>query len=123
MRAGGLPDWFHVLTTPPPQLRHSPARGLAHLAALAAWLDLPLRPEKPAHWNRRWFGEAVRLHARRAGHRQALRDDPLELLGREVGGDERGRDRAGARPGDVRGRVAGLAERDGRARPEAVFAS
>ena len=66
VRAGGLPDLFHFLTTPPPQLRHSPASEFAHLAALAAWLDLPLRPERPADWNRRWFGEAVRLHPRRA---------------------------------------------------------
>ena len=47
VHAGGLPDLFHFQTTPPPQLRHSPATELAHLAALAAWLDLPLRPEKP----------------------------------------------------------------------------
>jgi hypothetical protein len=66
VHAGGLPDLFHVQTTPPPQLRHSPATELAHLAALAAWVDLPLRPEKPVDWNRRWFAEAVRLHPRRA---------------------------------------------------------
>jgi hypothetical protein len=66
IHAGGLPDLFHFQTTPPPQLRHSPATEFAHLAALAAWLDLPLRPEKPVDWNRRWFGEAVRLHPRRA---------------------------------------------------------
>jgi hypothetical protein len=66
VHAGGLPDLFHFQTTPPPQLRHSPATEFAHLAALAAWLDLPLRPEKPADWHRRWLGEAVRLHPRRA---------------------------------------------------------
>ncbi|HET6520677.1 MAG TPA: hypothetical protein VFG47_12795 [Geminicoccaceae bacterium] len=66
VHAGGLPDLFHFRTTPPPQLRHSPATEFAHLAALAAWLDLPLRPEKPVDWNRRWFAEAVRLHPRRA---------------------------------------------------------
>ena len=66
VHAGGLPDLFHFQTTPPPQLRHSPATELAHLAALAAWLDLPLRPEKAVDWNRRWFGEAVGLHPRRA---------------------------------------------------------
>jgi hypothetical protein len=66
VHAGGLPDLFHFETTPPPQLRHSPATEFAHLAALAAWRDLPLRPEKPLDWNRRWFDQAVRLHPRRA---------------------------------------------------------
>lgn len=66
VHAGGLPDLFHFQTTPPPQSRHSPATEFAHLAALAAWLDLPLRPEKPLAWNRRWFAAAVRLHPRRA---------------------------------------------------------
>ena len=66
VHAGGLADLFHFQTTPPPQLRHSPATEFAHLAGLAAWLDLPLRPEKPVDWNRSWFGEAIRLHPRRA---------------------------------------------------------
>lgn len=66
VHAGGLPDLFHFQTTPPPQLSHSPATEFTHLAALAAWLDLPLRPEKPVDWNRRWLGEAIRLHPCRA---------------------------------------------------------
>ena len=92
VHAGGLPDLFHFLTTPPPQLRHSPATAFAHLAALAAWLDLPLRPEKPVDWNRRWFDHAVRLHPRRAtlpGLDAMLRvwlADDLLAVDRQTGG-------------------------------------
>ena len=60
---GGLPDLFAPGTTPPPQLGHPGGEPFAFLAYLAGWLAIPLRPEKPVDWNRRYLSRAIELAA------------------------------------------------------------
>jgi phage tail-like protein len=58
---GGLPDLFDPATTPPAQLRHHGGDDFAFLDYLASWRAIPLRPEKPVEWNRRYLARAIAL--------------------------------------------------------------
>jgi hypothetical protein len=84
---GGLPDLFGVATTPPPELQHRPQPDFDYLGYLASWIGLPLRPEKPVDWNRRFFAAALLLYSQRstvpgldALIRAWLKDDLLETV-------------------------------------------
>jgi phage tail-like protein len=63
--AGGLPDLFDPAATPPAELPYRGADPLGFLGYLAGWLAIPLRPEKPADWNRRYLLRAIELAALR----------------------------------------------------------
>jgi hypothetical protein len=84
---GGLPDLFGVDTTPPPQLQHRPQPDFDYLSYLASWIGLPLRPEKPVDWNRRFFNAAIPVYPQRstvsgidALIRAWLKDDLMETV-------------------------------------------
>lgn len=94
---GGLPDVFGVDSTPPPQFPYSPSGPQDYLGYLASWIGLPLRPEKPAEWNRAFLAAAVPLLARsgtRDGLHALLRawlaGDVLDVGIEDPGGSERG---------------------------------
>jgi hypothetical protein len=97
LHPGGIPDLFSPNTTPPPQFKHRPKpdfnfvnffdflNHFAYLNYLASWIALPLRAEKSADWNRRFFNAAIPLYAQRgtlpgmdALLRAWLKDDLLE---------------------------------------------
>lgn len=85
LHAGGVPDLFSPETTPPPQFRHRMQEDRDYLEYLASWIGLPLRPDKPAEWNRRFFRTAIPLYPKRgtlpgldALLRAWLKDDLLE---------------------------------------------
>ncbi len=66
---GGIPDLFSPGATPPPQFanRQQPGAGdFDFLNYLAAWLALPLRPEKSIDWNRQFFNTAIPLFSQRS---------------------------------------------------------
>ncbi len=82
---GGIPDLFNPDTILPPQFGHSSQTELDYLEYLAGWIALPLRVEKPAEWNRRFFQTAITLYPLRStlpGMQRLLRawlkDDLLE---------------------------------------------
>src|SRR5216684_1208786 len=69
LSSGGIPDLFSPATTPPPQFRfraQSGAGDFAFLSYLASFIALPLRPDRPLDWNRRFFQTAIGLHAQRS---------------------------------------------------------
>jgi hypothetical protein len=83
--SGGIPDLFSPDTTPPAQFKHRPQPDFDYLNFLASWIALPLRPDKPVDWNRRFFSSAIQLYSRRStleGMEELLRawlkDDLLE---------------------------------------------
>lgn len=63
---GGIPDLFNPDTILPPQFEHSPQSELDYLEYLADWIALPLRAEKSAEWNRRFFQTAITLYPLRS---------------------------------------------------------
>lgn len=88
---GGLPDLFDPATTPPAQLRYRDGDPFAFLDYLAGWLAIPLRPDKPAQWNRAYLRRAIELAAARGTFagvdgllRAWLHGDLLEPPGREL---------------------------------------
>ncbi|MDN3354887.1 hypothetical protein [Actinomadura sp. DC4] len=58
---GGLPELFDPATTPPAELLHHGGDDFAFLDYLASWQAIPLRPEKPVEWNRRYLARAIAL--------------------------------------------------------------
>lgn len=88
---GGLPDLFDPAATPPAQLPYRGGDPFAFLDYLAGWLAIPLRPEKPVDWNRRYLRRAIELAAARGTVpgvegllRAWLQGDLLEPPGREL---------------------------------------
>lgn len=59
--SGGLPDLVDPAATPPAGLTHPGGSPQAFLMHLASWLAIPLRPDKPVDWNRRYLQRAIEL--------------------------------------------------------------